>query len=440
MEKIYKNKIIQYNMKRGVLVLFLALVVLINLSSVIADGAYFPEPGYWVRPGQQRAIIFYENNEETLILTSNFQGNAKDLVWIIPVPEKPEITKANEEIFTEIAKLAQPQYDTGISYGAMLKTTAGGDYESSVFVLESKKVDYYDVNVLAASNSQDLVRWFNENGYDYPEEYGYVLNHYISKNWGFVAIKVSPEAQGAKEIMQDLKEGHATPVKLVFESDKPVFPLKISSVDFKPEKENMDYYGSDYTSIQLYVIAGSKYEAGSNFYIQYGNWVKKSQIEKLGKDESGNPLIQPGEKEYFLTSLYANIAKSQMDNDIFLEPVNDNKKVNAGPETWQLFLYGLLTGLIVLLVWIFTPLGIMFIAGTLILFLSCSKVTRIFGWIMELSSLIITFIMAIAFLLISGINDSLGNYLVISVLVTSLLIIIAMFFLISLEIKYGRKE
>ena len=220
--------------KRGLIVFLCTFILLLTISSVLADGGFFPKPSYWVRPGQQRAIIFHEDKTETMILMSNFQGNAKELVWIIPTPTKPKVTKANEKVFTNMQKLARPKYTASynIGYKVMAEAVSGKAADTEVVVIESKQVDYYDVNILLATSSQKLVEWFEENDYAYPEEYAYVLNHYISKGWYFTAIKVSPEAQGSKEVIQDLREGHPTPIKMVFLSEKIVYPLKISSVDF----------------------------------------------------------------------------------------------------------------------------------------------------------------------------------------------------------------
>ena len=99
--------------KRNLLFFFVAFAIILQVSSVIADGGYFPPPGYWVRPGHQRAVIMHENNVETMIVTSNFQGDAKELIWIIPTPTRPEVTKANEEVFTNIQILTRPEYSHG---------------------------------------------------------------------------------------------------------------------------------------------------------------------------------------------------------------------------------------------------------------------------------------------------------------------------------------
>jgi len=549
-------------MKRG-WILFLVLgIILINLNYVLADGGYFPPPGYWIRPGEQKAIIFYEDNTETLILTSGFQGNAKDLVWIIPTPTKPEITKANEEIFTNIAKLAQAKYETkSLSFGKAYMEGAADI--NRVLILESKKVDYYDVNVIFAVNSEDLVEWFNQNNYSYPEEYSYVLNYYLNKGWFFTAIKISPESQGATEVTQDLEEGHPTPIKMVFLSDKIVFPLKISSVDFKPEDEvkygaaedepigatrtdangnvwtkvritkalygpakdepigaertdangnvwvkiasddwkiqenvpqgyagtgwgnilidqqpggidtsnlggywttsaqkytsvewadyiidrqpggikyvsNYEYRYGDYIPIDLYVIANEKYEA-DNFQIKYGNWVEKEQIQDLGDDENGNSFIQPNNEKYYLTHLYADMQKSQMNDDVFLRKADDNKKVNTGPELWQIFIYSLLIGVALIIVWIFTPLGIMFIAGALILFLSSNKIARIFGWIMQCIALVVTSLIGLFFLFLVLLERNLSSYYILSILISGMILIIIMGLLMFKEFRHSKR-
>lgn len=520
-------------MRKNIIFVLAIFLILGSVASVVADGGYFPHPGYWVRPGQQKAVIFHEDNTENMILTSNFQGDAKDLVWIIPTPTRPEITKANEKVFTNVQKLVKPQYQYRFEYQTFGKAATAGMEDVGVVVIESKKVDYYDVNVLLATNSQDLIKWFNDNDYDYPEDYAHVLNYYINKGWYFTAIKVSPESEGATEVIQDLKEGHPTPVKLVFLTEKVVYPLKISSIDFSggfkispnlelnraaishledlgydelAEKETaveafnqiiadavsdvkyedsiansysiiipksnynnlknqycnydscirsnlenvfMSYFSRSgvnlypnyrsYTPIYLYVISDGKYEA-DNFYIQYGNWVKKKQIEDLGDDENGNPYIQPEKRKYYLTYLSASLQKSQMDDDIFLKKADNNKKVNAGPENWQIFIYGLLIGFVLFLTWVFTPLGIMFIAGSLILFFSKSKSAGIFGWIIEIFSLLITFLAGSVFFMIALFNNSAGNYIVVSVLISWLLLLGIMILLIVLQVKHRKQN
>lgn len=468
-------------MKKQLIAVFITIIFITNALAC----AYFPRPGYWVSPGEQKAIIFYEDNTETLILKSGFKGNSRDLAWIIPTPTRPEVTKASEKLFMNVDILTRPQYDNKRivpSIGTLESSVA----ESGVRVIESKQVDYYDVTVLIATNSQDLVNWFQDNGYTYPEEYSYVLNHYIEKGWYFTTIKVSPEAQGATEVLQDFKEGHATPIKMKFLSDKIIYPLKMSSVSFPPNireatdepigairviynkfytktalntwqgdarynpsttytddfidtqpggaKYNYQLY-SEYLPLTLYVIADSKYDA-DGFSAQYASWITDKQIKDLGYNEEGEPYINPEEEKYFITRLSANYQKSQMDEDLVLRQADENKKVNAGPEFWQYFLYTIITILITLLVWLFSPLGIIFVAGFLMLKLAKSSGAKTAGKVLSIISIVLTLltILFLAFFLIVIIPNN-SIYISVTLLLTSCAIIISAILLLVFNWK-----
>jgi hypothetical protein len=376
----------------------------------------------------------------------------------------------------------------------MVQSALAKDIEPGVIVLQSKKVDYYDVNVVKARTSEDLVTWFNNNNYTYPEDYAYVLDHYIDKKWYFTAIKVDVGSLGATAVQQDLKEGHPTPVKLVFSSTKIVFPLKISSVEFKPKdqfgpasdspvgsrrknsqgkyfaKISMDTseanwcnyelgewcvsdeivdtwpggidsqyrsYRSTYIPIRLYVIADGKYQA-DYFNADYANWVSKKDIEDLGYDDSGDPYIQPKEGKYFITSLYSSMQKGQMDEDVILRKADDNRKVNAGPEAWEMFVYGLIIGIILFITWVFTPLGIMFVAGCLVIFLARDRGIRILGWVIEIVSLVITLLIGFILLILTLGYGTVTDYVVASMLITLGLICLIMLIIILIQVRVRR--
>ena len=140
-------------MKRGIIITLMSFILLAQIIFISADGGYFPPPGHYVTPGQQKAVIFYEDNIETLIVTSEFRGNAKDLVWIIPTPTKPEVTKADKVIFQKFDDLTKPQVEKSSS-PMNIMSMAKEDYSfGGVYIYESKQVDYYDVNILYATNT-----------------------------------------------------------------------------------------------------------------------------------------------------------------------------------------------------------------------------------------------------------------------------------------------
>lgn len=456
-----------------------------------ADGGVFPPPYYQIQESGQKAAIFYEKGKETLILSITFKGDAKDFGWVIPVPQKPEITKGSDEIFTSLQEIVQKYQRYGPMTIEMAPMMGLGEMVEPVTVIETKKIDYYEIAVLSATDSQALAKWLSENGYQYPEESAYILNDYINNQWYFVAVKISPEAEKAEEVVKGLKEGHVTPLKLEFDSEAIIYPLRISAVatgrgliklseNLVLNQERIEYlkrigyedltnkekgpeifnqiiqdlfakknytnslasnypliisesnyshtscwdirycqsiveswfnnyfsrqglyyypYQENYIPISLYVIADGKKEI-PGFSIEYANWIKAKEIRKLAYDVNGKPLINPQGKKYYLTSLYRYMATEDMTYDLAIRQAENNQRINA-PNPWLNLLWGSLIVLGIIFIWLLSPLGIMFVAATLIRGLVKQEMVKIFSKIFQILSFSITLGFLIFFLVVT---------------------------------------
>jgi len=324
-------------------ILFATLLFLFP-QAALADGMVIAPETQWIEETDQKAVIFYDQGVETLILSITFQGDAEDFGWIVPVPSRPAVTKGSEELFTTLEEL------TGyVPYPSKRGMYIGGLEQSAndaVTVVETKKIDYYDVTVLSSTNEKALAEWFNKNDYNYPTEASYLLNSYIENGWYFVAMKINPESLGWTDVSRQLRSGHATPVSLAFETNNIVYPMKISSIvnwDYNPYYQDIvkelgtspDYYSS--VTVQLYVIADSRKTLPS-FSTDYANWIKKDSIQKLALDDQGDPLLQPTENKYFLTKLTNYMYYEDMTEDLFLRDASTNGTIGdpievGGPTT-----------------------------------------------------------------------------------------------------------
>jgi hypothetical protein len=205
----------------------------------MADGMVMPPPKYWVQETGQKAAIFYDGGVETMVVSITFQGDAEDFGWIIPAPSKPTITKGSDELFTSLEELTGTyySYDDGrydvIGLGAETK-------QNAVTIIETKQIEYYEVTTLAATDKDALTVWLNDNGYSYPTSASYILDSYINNGWYFVAMKIDTESLEWSNVSAQLKNGHAVPVAISFETENVVYPLKISSVTSKPGDEEAE--------------------------------------------------------------------------------------------------------------------------------------------------------------------------------------------------------
>lgn len=229
--------------KRAFTGMFLAFFVcsLVVVSSAKADGMLVSPPSVQMYETEQKAVIFYEDGIEDLFVSISFNGTAEDFGWILPTPTEPEVVKSTDMLFENLDKMTSPELPAqtigrGWNNAAMEKAQ-----DSGVQVLQTKKIEYYDISVLKADNDDALYNWLNDNGYRMPQAGKYIIDEYIENNWVFTAIKIDSKRVGNSRITNQFKSGHAVPLRLTFKTDQAVFPMKISSIggmeDDAPEGE-----------------------------------------------------------------------------------------------------------------------------------------------------------------------------------------------------------
>lgn len=315
--------------KKILLVLIAALFLLPTFAQ--ADGGLFPPDNQWMYETGQKGAIFYQNETETLVLQTSFSGDAKDFAWIIPTPSQPEVTKVSDDIFTKLTELTSVNDIIIPMLGGIATTSL--ENADKVQVLEEKQLGIYEVKVLSATSANALYDWLKENNYKYPESKKYILDDYITNKWFFTTAKISTSAI-TEDVATKLKQGKLSPIKLVFETKNMVYPLKISAVTETGHLQSFDdyYTGSYNQSIELYIFADHKKEI-SGFSVDYANWIKPKEIEKLAKDDSGNFWVTANKKMY-LTKLSQYLPVIDMTNDLFPDNAQNNQKV--GVQTiWQ---------------------------------------------------------------------------------------------------------
>ncbi len=194
-----------------------------------ADGLMVHQLAKPVVETGQKAVIWYENNRETMILSTTFRSDPGDMVWIIPVPSKPEVKQSRDELFTALEEYTRPKNRANpipVYSGATLDLKSNAVYESRVTVVETKRVDIYDVAILESTDGKALREWLQENGFEYPATKDHLLQYYVNKGWYFVAAKINVTAESY--VSNSLQSGHATPLEISFDTDTIIYPLKIS--------------------------------------------------------------------------------------------------------------------------------------------------------------------------------------------------------------------
>lgn len=241
----------------------------------------------------QQAIILFDGKKESLTIEVAPLPEP-EFAWVVPVPSYPEVKEADGDMFNKMFNrvfyLLFGKFEP-VEYLHYMGLTAKGDEDEAgknklpppIMVHERKTVGKFDTAILSATDPSALQNWLKENGYYFPPEGKDALDYYITKKWFFVAMKVSnPEKAEALH-----------PVEFIFDSDKPVYPMKLTSIQAGTSKVN------------LYVFADREMGAKGLFRVWNG---------------SSSSLNAPSHYPYYATVLTFSVKNDKIEGDIELIP------------------------------------------------------------------------------------------------------------------------
>src|SRR5439155_976148 len=83
-----------------------------------------------------------------------------------------------------------------------------------------------------------LYKWLKDNKYHYAGDEA-ALNYYVQKKWLFTVMKI--DTMQMKKNKNGTFDGEVTPTRFTFNSDKLIYPLKITQISVKDTTEALFY-------------------------------------------------------------------------------------------------------------------------------------------------------------------------------------------------------
>lgn len=313
-------------MKKSVIQFFIAVFFSVFFfSAVKADGGVFVMPEYYTFERDQKALIYYHDGIEDLVISTEYQGNSEDFTWVVPTPSKPEVNKSSSSIFSNLNSITKTKYSSQIQTTFSLGTVMDSK-EDAVEIVERKNIDIYDTTILKADNEKILSQWMEQNGYTFPKEKSYLLSDYTDNDWYFVISKIRPELTQSEDIYNDLSSGNISPLRFTFASDRIIYPMRLTN--FAHEYQKNLYKNNNKTSwyqpisATLFVLSDHKVDA-KNFSTNYANWLKPNKIAEIIDSATESNWLNPN-KKMFLTRLH-NSDVSNIDDDLVIRDAENNE-------------------------------------------------------------------------------------------------------------------
>ena len=185
--------------------LSLFLVSILSNASAFC-GTYVGGVGAELYNSYSQLSVVRKDNDTTLTIVNNVEGNFDDFALVLPVPEvipEDNINVLDPTIFDRLDAYSHPrlvtytcedfeqQTDTGwVLDSSEDEPNAGGDVNVEALYI----VGEFEIVILSATESSALFTWLNDNNYQVPGQSQTLLQEYIDGGSYFLAAKVASGA------------------------------------------------------------------------------------------------------------------------------------------------------------------------------------------------------------------------------------------------------
>ncbi len=178
---------------------------------------------------QVERIIFTQRGRDiTAYVQINYTGEDESFAWVVPVPSVPEVDVVEMGMFTELDTMTAPVFIPPpmpeCARQRMVAMSAVVPASSGVTVYSTGEVGPFGFDVIGSDDPQALIDWLKENGYRIEPAMEPLVHVYVQEKMLFLAMKLRPD-KGVQDIQ---------PVKMTYQSDWPMIPLRLTAVAANP--------------------------------------------------------------------------------------------------------------------------------------------------------------------------------------------------------------
>ncbi len=232
-------------------------------------GAFFGSAGSDLFNDSSQVVAARYGDTTTLTLANSYEGSLMDFAMVIPVPvvlDEDDVRVVDDGLMDEVDAYSQPRlvtytceqlhpelywedydYNSSGRCGcffqqcdyAVMADSAGeygsdGGTASSVVVEKEFAVGEYEIVILSAEDSGDLILWLNQEGYSMSIDAEDVVDEYIEAGSYFFAARVSLEGLPGAET-------YLSPLQFSYNSDIFSLPIRLGTINSRGDQDTIVY-------------------------------------------------------------------------------------------------------------------------------------------------------------------------------------------------------
>ena len=196
-----------------------------------------PNPSVPVVQAGEKILFVQEGTNVIAHIQIQYEGEAEEFGWLIPMPSIPDFRLSTEELFAELENATNPTFLYNQVFEACAQADSGGfgcggdDDSAAAFegiptpatppqspdpvLVRESTAGPFDFAIVRADNKEPMLQWLRDNRYLVPEGGEDLLDPYIRSGAFFLALKLT-SGQSA---------GDLQPIVIEYEADVPMIPL-----------------------------------------------------------------------------------------------------------------------------------------------------------------------------------------------------------------------
>jgi MYXO-CTERM domain-containing protein len=206
-----------------------------------------PDPTTPIVQAGERILFAMEDGVVTAHIQVQYEGDAAEFAWLVPMPAVPTLGLGTDELFTRVIQTTQPRYRLMTEFPdaceppppppAAPPPPSGGDGGGLVVTVDT--IGPYDYAVLQANDKQPMLDWLSTNGYFVPAGTGAAVDPYIRPGGYFLALKLK----------KGQSVGDLQPVVVKYQSQLPQIPIVLTGVAADPDMPVLVWVLGDHRAI-----------------------------------------------------------------------------------------------------------------------------------------------------------------------------------------------
>jgi len=287
----------------------LGVATLASARDANACGGCFVPPGPNTQVTAHRMAFAVSSKRTILWDQIQYVGNPTEFGWVLPIASKVDVGVSSDVLFqrleTETAVQIVgppnpecPRANRGLSQNdPSAAGTSASDAGSGVDVWSTKVVGPYEATQLSATDGTALSKWLTEHKYVLPPEITPVIDQYIKEKFGFLVIKLVPDADVSRMV----------PIRIAYDGANPTLPLRMIAAGTGAA-----------VGIKLFVIGEGRWDTKNfttvdipmsslvwDFRTQSSNW-GPLEIEAV-KTNGGRAFIAESSDEYARARVFSGL-------------------------------------------------------------------------------------------------------------------------------------